>query len=212
MDNCYNISADSAWYLTDNGNSSMSNCFSLASSSLPTIQLKTTYTNSGWTFGTYGTAIDGWVWITADMSVGGETDAYSLPRLCYEVLEDVSEICCQDYCKINACANCGTTTDALCTECGECNSCSPACSICETLCTTCCEYKGIHPGAGWTCACASCDEEVEYADTLCSTCEGDYVFCQNCGICSYHGYDYCNVTYHEGYQKFCEKCCGLHNV
>ena len=50
-------------------------------------QLQTQSTYSGWTFGTYGTATDGWVFAPAEILVNGETEKLILPRLWWEDLK-----------------------------------------------------------------------------------------------------------------------------
>lgn len=49
------------------------------------MQTKSTY--SGWTFGTYGQATDGWVWADAEILIDGETQSLALPRLWFETLK-----------------------------------------------------------------------------------------------------------------------------
>ena len=52
------------------------------------MQTKSTY--SGWTFGTYGQATDGWVFVKAKIKVDGVETTLSLPRLWFEELTIVS--------------------------------------------------------------------------------------------------------------------------
>ena len=53
------------------------------------MQTKSTY--SGWTFGTYGQATDGWVWADAEILVDGETQTLALPRLWFETLNSTTQ-------------------------------------------------------------------------------------------------------------------------
>lgn len=61
--------------------------FEVKSSTL--MQTKSTY--SGWTFGTYGQATDGWVWADAEILVDGETQTLALPRLWFETLKSTTQ-------------------------------------------------------------------------------------------------------------------------
>lgn len=177
---------------------------------LSTMQTQTTYTNSGWTFGTVGTATFGWVWATGNIVVNGNTQNYTMPRLWFENVQPATYAC--------ACGNCGGRVETKssycsyclgaekCNTCGGCYNCLAQCDNDPTHCFDCCmcyqfecsNCLNLLPneyycdGCGYCTSCCTCGEEV-YCwccgapadganEGVCGSCSSSSV-CSNCGRC-----------------------------
>ena len=81
LTNLYYLSTISATQAVGNDATQLTS----AGKTLTELQTKSTY--SGWTFGTYGTATAGWVFVAAEILVNGSSQKLMLPRFAWEEID-----------------------------------------------------------------------------------------------------------------------------